>query len=171
MIKSKDLDPQTYLENPNSDACKVFVVASRPRDAGLPVLMQTYNNLPSTEAFPAMIWEAARATTAAPTFFLPIGINRIKYSDGGTGFNNPTELAIDEAHNIWPNRSIGCLVSIGTGLEDTIQLGNETKSLAQRLLSMSSPKTAFNIDVAKWCVALLTSSHNKHLYLKERQRD
>ena len=35
---------------------------------------------------------------------------------------------------------------------------------------MCSSKTAFNISVAKWCVALLTSSHNKHLYLKQQAR-
>jgi len=130
--------------------------------------MRSYNKFPSIAAFPATVWQAARATTSAPTFFLPIVINRVEYSDGGTGFNNPAELAINEAHDIWPNRSIGCLVSIGTGLEDAIQLGNESKGFAQKLLSMSSAKTTFNINVAKWCVSLLTSSHSKHLQLKEQ---
>ena len=132
--------------------------------------MRTYNNFPSVEAFPAKIWEAARATTAAPTFFLPIIISDIEYTDGGTGFNNPAELAIYEAHNIWPNRPIGCLISVGTGLEDAIQLGNEAKGLARKLLSIASTSTAFNIDVAEWCVALLTSSHSKHLQLKKQAR-
>lgn len=170
VIKGKGLDPQAPLENPEPNACKTFVVATRTRAAGTPVLMRTYNNFPSVEAFPGMVWEAARATTAAPTFFLPILINDIEYSDGGTGFNNPAELAIDEAHDIWPNRPIGCLVSIGTGLEDAIQLESESKGFSRKLLSMSSPKTAFNINVAKWCVALLTSSHSKHLQLKERAK-
>lgn len=40
--------------------------------------------------------------------------------------------------------------------------------LSRKLLSMSSAKTAFTIDVAEWCVALLTSSHSKHLELKEQ---
>ena len=132
--------------------------------------MRTYNNFPSVEAFPATIWQAARATTAAPTFFLPILINDIEYSDGGTGFNNPSELAIDESHSIWPNRSIGCLVCIGTGLEDAIRLESDAKGFARTLLSISSAKAAFSIDVAEWCVALLTSSHSKHLQLKKQAK-
>jgi len=31
------------------------------------------------------------------------------------GFNNPTQLAIDEAKKIWSGREIGLVVSIGTG--------------------------------------------------------
>jgi Patatin-like phospholipase len=170
VIKGKKMDPQVLLENPNPNACKTFVVATSTRASGTPVLMRAYNNFPSVEAFPAMVWQAARATTAAPTFFLPILINDIEYSDGGTGFNNPTELAIDEAHSIWPNRSIGCLISIGAGLEDAIQLGSDTKGLARTLLSVSSAKADFNIDVAEWCVALLTSSHSKHLQLKKQAK-
>ena len=51
--------------------------------------MRSYNKFPSISAFPATVWQAARATTSAPTFFLPIVISRVEYSDGGTGFNNP----------------------------------------------------------------------------------
>jgi predicted acylesterase/phospholipase RssA len=168
VIQSKGLDSNVFLENPNSNACKTFVVATSTRAAGTPVLMRTYNNFPSVEAFPAMVWQAARATTAAPTYFLPILIDDIEYSDGGTGFNNPSELAIEEAHSIWPHRSIGCLVSIGAGLEDAIQLGKDAKGFARSLLSVSSARTAFDIDVAEWCIALLTSSHSKHLHLKKQ---
>jgi predicted acylesterase/phospholipase RssA len=170
VLKGESLDPQLPLENPRPDACKTFVVATSTRAAGTPVLMRTYNNFPSVAAFSAKFWEAARATTAAPTFFLPITINDIDYADGGTGFNNPTELAIDEAHNLWPNRPIGCLVSIGTGLEDAIQLGDDVEGLARKLLSMASTSTSFNIKVAEWCVALLTSSQSKHLQLMEQAK-
>jgi Patatin-like phospholipase len=170
VIKHKNLDPQVPLENPNPNACKTFIVATNTQASGTPVLMRAYNNFPSVEAFPAMVWQAACATMTAPMFFLPILINNIEYSDGSTGFNNPTELAIDEAHSIWPNRPIGCLVSIGTGLEDAIRLGSDTKGLAHTLLSISSAKADFNINVAKWCVALLTSSHSKHLQLKKQAK-
>jgi predicted acylesterase/phospholipase RssA len=170
VIQGKGLDSDVLLENSNPKACKTFVVATSTRAAGTPVLMRTYNNFPSAQAFPAMVWQAARATTAAPTFFLPIVINDIEYSDGGTGFNNPVEVAIDEADNIWPDRPIGCLVSIGTCLEDAIQLGMDVKSFAHNLLSISSARTAFGVEVAHWCIELLTSNHNKHLQLKQRAR-
>ena len=52
------------------------------------------------DAFSASIWEAGRATSAAPIFFLSIEIRDVLYSDGGTGWNNPTNEAILEARNI-----------------------------------------------------------------------
>ena len=140
-----------------------FVVATRTRASGSAVLMRTYNNYPSTNAFHATILQAARATTAAPTLFLPIVINNIEYADGGVECNNPVQLALDEAHAIWPSRSIACLVSIGTGLGEAIQLGDNQKETMRRLLSITFPKVAFHTDVAKWCVKLLTSGYNEHL--------
>lgn len=67
------------------------------------------------------IWEAARATTAAPTFFksMEIDNNGIKtpYYDGGLGHNNPTRRVVTEARAAFrePQRDIACIVSIGTG--------------------------------------------------------
>lgn len=65
------------------------------------------------------IWEAARATSASPTFFKPIIISspgaETGYLDGGLGYNNPTELLIEEAVRLFPaDRSVDCVVSIGT---------------------------------------------------------
>jgi hypothetical protein len=42
----------------------------------------------------------------------------VTYLDGGlTGANNPTRLDVDKAEQIWgPNRQLGCIVSIGTGI-------------------------------------------------------
>ncbi|KAI5801046.1 acyl transferase/acyl hydrolase/lysophospholipase [Pyronema domesticum] len=45
-----------------------------------------------------MVWEAARATTAAPTFFKAINIGRpgseVRYVDGTMGHNNPVKIRI-----------------------------------------------------------------------------
>jgi predicted acylesterase/phospholipase RssA len=63
------------------------------------------------------VWEAGRATGAAPTFLDPMEIDGVKYVDGGLTTNNPTELAITEAERLFPGRQIGCIVSLGCGLE------------------------------------------------------
>jgi predicted acylesterase/phospholipase RssA len=55
------------------NVCKTFVVSVRPRAAGQPVLMRTYDTR-TANAFQAKIWEAGRATCAAPTFFEPVYI-------------------------------------------------------------------------------------------------
>jgi hypothetical protein len=86
--------------------------------AGTPVLFRTYP-VPKNETFNCTIWEAARATSAAPTIFKNIEIGgpgtRQKYIDGAVGFNNPTEHVLLEAESVFPGRPVACLISIGTG--------------------------------------------------------
>ena len=66
------------------------------------------------------IWEAARASSAAPTYF-PAFAN--KFLDGGVIANNPTLDAMaevlseaQEGHNI----KIGCVLSLGTGVAPVV---------------------------------------------------
>ena len=70
VIQGQNLDADALLSHPDG-TCKTFVVATRVRTAGSPVLMQTYDNFPLSESFEATVWQAARATSAAPTFFRP----------------------------------------------------------------------------------------------------
>lgn len=157
------------LKDTRKEACKTFVVATSLRAGGAAVRMQSYNTR-TAFAFPAMIWEAARATSAAPTFFKSIVIDDVKYGDGGIGYNNPTEEAIAEAHNIWPNHPIGCLVSIGTGLEDAIQFGDgkdARKGLVRSLVWKGLPKVAFRVEVAEYCVDCVASCETVHRRVAE----
>jgi hypothetical protein len=64
------------------------------------------------------ILEAARATSAAPTFFKSITIDGVSYANGGFEFNNPSLVLITEAKTFFPRRPIACLVSIGSGSWD-----------------------------------------------------
>ncbi|KAH9835281.1 acyl transferase/acyl hydrolase/lysophospholipase [Rhodofomes roseus] len=79
--------------------------------------LRTYDN---PEVNPSLadykIWEAARATTAAPVYFAPIELDGYKYMDGGFGYNNPVLQLITESRLCFgPARQVCCLVSIGTG--------------------------------------------------------
>lgn len=56
------------------------------------------------------IWEAARATSAAPTFFEPIA----SLVDGGVWANNPAMVGLTEARQKWPGEKLEVL-SLGTG--------------------------------------------------------
>jgi patatin-like phospholipase/acyl hydrolase len=47
------------------------------------------------------IWEAARATTAAPTYFPRMKLDDYEYIDGGVGFNNPVLLYV-MSFCLWP---------------------------------------------------------------------
>ena len=160
--------PFIELKDPRTDLCRTFVVATSLH-AGGAVRMRSFGTR-DADAFSACIWQVGRATSAAPTFFLPIEIGDVLYGDGGTGWNNPTKEAILEAHSIWPTRPIGIVVSIGTGLEEALQLKDKATKLpdlAQILLDNTSPKRAFQLAVAEYAVQCLTSCEMVHREISE----
>mmetsp|Transcript_6053 Transcript_6053/g.18460 ORF Transcript_6053/g.18460 Transcript_6053/m.18460 type:complete len:572 (-) Transcript_6053:130-1845(-) len=70
----------------------------------------------------ARIWQAARATSAAPTFFKQFtypreGVEALQLMDGGLVANNPVMMAMHEASLLWGPKSVGLIVSLGTGKE------------------------------------------------------
>jgi predicted acylesterase/phospholipase RssA len=113
---------------------------------GIPALFRTYR-APKNNTFNCTIWEAARATSAAPTIFKNIVIggpgSQQPYIDGGTGLNNPTMQVLEEAGLIFPNRHVACVVSIGTGQAKTI--GIPKPGLFQQVVP---------IDVVKAMIAM-----------------
>jgi len=65
------------------------------------------------------IWQVARATSAAPTYFAPFVFQDSQFVDGGLMYNNPTELAYEEMREIDSNSPSPFVISIGTGRNDT----------------------------------------------------
>ena len=63
----------------------------------------------------ANLWAGVRASTSAPTYYEPEEIDGVRYVDGGVTANNPSLLAVAEAHALWPGKPIDLVVSIGTG--------------------------------------------------------
>ncbi|KAK7513046.1 acyl transferase/acyl hydrolase/lysophospholipase [Phyllosticta citriasiana] len=100
---------------PNQRGCRTFVVSALKNALGLPRILSTYD--PNDRQ--TRIWEALRATSAAPTFFeeMAFGTPRMTYLDGGVGFNNPCAEVDYAAKSVWEGRSIGVIVSVGTGLQ------------------------------------------------------
>lgn len=103
------------------------VIAVKPSaERVIPKLFRSYDHEAREDLFvvrnpgPAdncQIWEAARATCAAPTYFKPVRINGTKYVAGGFGFNNPSREIIREVLSMhsYADNCVNCLVSIGTG--------------------------------------------------------
>jgi len=90
-------------------------------NANIPVLFKSYQSQETHSG--CKIWEAAWATSAAPTFLKSIEIgNKQPFIDGGLGCNNPSKLVLKEAQVVFPTQSIGCLVSIGTGQAEVISI-------------------------------------------------
>jgi hypothetical protein len=116
------LDPSTQ-----SSKGKAFVCAVPANNMAYPRRFRTYP-VRALASANCRIWEAARATTAAPTFFKRIAIGeedqaKEEFIDSGLGCNNPANQVLEEARNIFGNDGlVRCLVSIGTGYPGTIGL-------------------------------------------------
>jgi predicted acylesterase/phospholipase RssA len=111
------------LEDNQARVCRTFVCAMNAHNlnANIPHLFRTYRS--REIPVDCKIWEAARATSAVPTLFERIVMGRAQpFIDGGLGRNNPSQLVLNEAQALFPNRRIGCLVSIGTGQLEVISL-------------------------------------------------
>ncbi|XP_031494059.1 phospholipase A I isoform X1 [Nymphaea colorata] len=61
------------------------------------------------------IWEAIRASSAAPYYLDDFSDDVNRWQDGAIVANNPTIIAIREAQLLWPDAQIDCLVSVGCG--------------------------------------------------------
>ena len=106
------------------------------------------------------VWEAVRATAAAPGYFDPVIKDNLHLVDGAMIYNNPIALAIMEAKALWPDRPIGCLVSCGTGarpshhidvtmgslLSDIVDSATETEKTAMLARAALSPDVYFRLQ-------------------------
>jgi hypothetical protein len=141
---------------------------------GSPVLLRTYPT--GSAPISCTIWEAARATSAAPTFFPPIKFGSQTggdFVDGGIGCNNPTKILLKEAKSYYRMRAHKatqptCLVSIGTGQKDLIQL--------HKAASIFWFKDRSGLSIAPVLGEIATDCENTHdevllIYLENNARD
>jgi hypothetical protein len=159
-----------------------------------PTLFKTYDTSAGFDG--CTIWQVARATSAATTFFKSIRVGRdgIEFVDAGFGCNNPCEILIEEARPQFPRCGQMQVLSIGTGLRDVVTIGNTRLSIINALKKMatSSKRIAarvesrygdsgqyyrFNVDQAlqdislsDWEKSSEISAHTRN-YLSEKQRD
>ncbi|QRV95311.1 kinesin light chain [Ceratobasidium sp. AG-Ba] len=116
-----------FEETEVHEQCKtmVFAMSGMNMNAGIPVIFRSYytavNASPNCE-----IWKVLRAATAHPEMFksMEIGENGVltSYVDAAMGCGNPIEHVLREARQIYPNRRVSCIVSIGGGHPRTIQI-------------------------------------------------
>ncbi|KAH6990107.1 acyl transferase/acyl hydrolase/lysophospholipase [Ilyonectria destructans] len=122
-------------------SCRSFVVSIAKEAPDTAVLLRSYPSLRDSGLKPR-IWEAARATSAASSFFDPIQIGKFGqwFTDGATGFNNPVNQVYDEACDIWADArtNIQCIVSIGTGEPRFKTFGDDLKGLASTLVALAT---------------------------------
>ena len=140
-----------------------------------PYLFRTYKNLHKSKdreernldrnpdlAHDIPIWQVARATSAAPTYFKPPIIDGLEYVDGGFGANNPCAEIYEEVRRM-NNNSKTCasvILSVGTGKN------NEARRLKgagfQRYLNYLNFARKWASDSEQTHLAMLKAKNEVH---------
>ncbi|KAE8314483.1 acyl transferase/acyl hydrolase/lysophospholipase [Aspergillus transmontanensis] len=133
--KEKLGDSEAPLLNEHGQ-CKSFVLAVRQDAANSkgPVHLRSYVNTQQKSLLPNIkAWEAARATSAAPTYFPPMEVStdkgvKHKLIDAALGANNPVGWLWNEVLSVFgAGRPIDCILSIGTGIPKNQVFGESVK--------------------------------------------
>jgi predicted acylesterase/phospholipase RssA len=166
VVKKKLHNEEATMADTGEGGQKVptFVVATKGLHAeGPPTLFRSYQ-CEGHNASQCTIWEAGRATSAAPTLFKPIEIEIPRpggtFVDGGLAYNNPAELALSEAQKIWTTTKRFSIVSIGTGRLKSIpiveleSISSESKESATR----KRKRTEIKSQVLDWVPDAMTAN-------------
>ncbi|XP_041110428.1 calcium-independent phospholipase A2-gamma-like isoform X2 [Polyodon spathula] len=94
------------------------------------------------------LWQALRASSAAPGYFQEFVLGNDLHQDGGLLINNPSALAIHECKCLWPDTPVQCVVSLGTGRYETEGKNNATyTSLKTKLTNVISSATDTEVHI------------------------
>jgi len=109
------------------DSPKIAIVGTLVSDSAgaIPYVFRNYNfaaNVTSSYrgSVRYKVWQAIRASAAAPGYFDDFHVNRKIFQDGGVSCNNPSHIAIHEAQRLWPGEQLQCVMSIGLGRFDPL---------------------------------------------------
>ncbi|XP_075906868.1 calcium-independent phospholipase A2-gamma-like isoform X1 [Nelusetta ayraudi] len=132
----------------NPDCPKVAAVSTIVNRGPLKAyVFRNYNFLPGVRPLylggcQHQLWQAIRATSAAPGYFQEFPLGDDLHQDGGLLINNPTALAVHECKCLWPDTPLECVVSLGTGrMESLGKTGTTSTSLKTKLNNVISSAT------------------------------
>ena len=185
LIEEELKDAGVIMEDIAEDRCPTFVVATSASNADGPAVIFRSYGCKGYNANKCKIWQAARCTSAAPSFFKPMFVEIPTpggwFLDGGLRHNNPSQLALDEANRLWPTVKRFCLVSVGTGRQRNVEFvdikdsdaprDNESKrSILSRIPGATLllgvirvPSGAMELaNIGRACVEMSTSSEPVH---------
>ncbi|XP_031671480.1 calcium-independent phospholipase A2-gamma-like [Oncorhynchus kisutch] len=138
------------VETARDPKCPKVSAVSTIVNRGLPLkayVFRNYSMLPGVRSHyigdcKHKMWQAIRASSAAPGYFQEYTLGKDLHQDGGLLINNPTALAIHECKLLWPNTPVQCVVSLGTGRYETGNKNNTTStSLKAKITNVISSAT------------------------------
>ncbi|XP_010893434.2 calcium-independent phospholipase A2-gamma [Esox lucius] len=138
------------VETARDPKCPKVSAVSTIVNRGLPLkayVFRNYSMLPGVRSHylgdcKHKMWQAIRASSAAPGYFQEYTLGKDLHQDGGLLINNPTALAIHECKLLWPNSPLQCVVSLGTGRYETAGKNSTTyTSLKAKITNVISSAT------------------------------
>ncbi|XP_062990090.1 calcium-independent phospholipase A2-gamma [Elgaria multicarinata webbii] len=138
------------IETARNPRCPKVAAISTIVSRGTPLkafVFRNYNHLPGVKSHylggcQYKLWQAIRASSAAPGYFQEYVLDNELHQDGGLLLNNPTALAVHECKCLWPNVPLQCVISLGTGRYENEGKTNVTyTSLKAKLTNVISSAT------------------------------
>ncbi|XP_072310960.1 calcium-independent phospholipase A2-gamma [Eucyclogobius newberryi] len=140
----------SMIESARDPHCPKVSAVSTIVNRGLPLKAHVFRNyrlMPGVRSHylgdcKHKMWQAIRASSAAPGYFQEFVLGKDLHQDGGLLINNPTALAIHECKNLWPNTPVQCVLSLGTGrYEEGVRNSATYTSLKTKLSHVISSAT------------------------------
>ncbi|XP_036376286.1 calcium-independent phospholipase A2-gamma-like [Megalops cyprinoides] len=149
-ILKERMGPDLMVETARNPRCPKVAAVSTLVNRGTPLkayVFRNYNLQPGVRSHylgscQHKLWQAIRASSAAPGYFQEFVLGNDLHQDGGLLINNPTALAIHECRCLWPNTPLQCVVSLGTGRFESLGKNSATyTSLKAKLSNVISSAT------------------------------
>ncbi|NXN65002.1 PLPL8 phospholipase, partial [Himantopus himantopus] len=149
MLKEK-MGSNLMIETARNSKCPKVAAVSTIVNRGTPLkafVFRNYNHFPGVKSHyiggcQYKLWQAIRASSAAPGYFQEYVLGNDLHQDGGLLLNNPSALAVHECKCLWPNVPLQCLVSLGTGRYESEGKTNVTyTSLKAKLTNVINSAT------------------------------
>uniref|UniRef100_A0A8C5GQS2 PNPLA domain-containing protein n=1 Tax=Gouania willdenowi TaxID=441366 RepID=A0A8C5GQS2_GOUWI len=149
-ILKERLGDGLMIESARDPNCPKVSAVSTIVNRGLPLKAHVFRNyrlMPGVRSHylgdcKHKMWQAIRASSAAPGYFQEFALGKDLHQDGGLLINNPTALAIHECKCLWPNTPLQCVLSLGTGRYETTGKNNVAyTSLKTKLTNVISSAT------------------------------
>ncbi|XP_074870714.1 calcium-independent phospholipase A2-gamma [Carettochelys insculpta] len=149
MLKER-MGSDLMIETARNPKCPKVAAVSTIVNRGTPLkayVFRNYNHLPGIKSHyigscQYKLWQAIRASSAAPGYFQEYVLGNDLHQDGGLLLNNPTALAVHECKCLWPNIPLQCVISLGTGRYESERKNSITyTSLKTKLTNVISSAT------------------------------
>ncbi|XP_063783366.1 calcium-independent phospholipase A2-gamma [Pseudophryne corroboree] len=171
MLKER-MGSDLLIETSRNPLCPKVAAVSTIVNRGIPLkafVFRNYNHIPGVKSHymggcQYNLWQAIRASSAAPGYFQEYVLGNDLHQDGGLLINNPCALALHECKSLWPDVPLQCVISLGTGryegagkstathtslkdkLNNVISSATDTEEVHKMLDALLPPDTYFRFN-------------------------